>query len=104
MKQWIYRIQVVRLELLVAGGTEEEEAVLARHFAYLQGLSDAGVVQLAGRTLTEDYQSFGLVMFRAEDEEAALAIMQGDPGVQARLFRAELYPWRVALPQGGDDA
>ncbi len=103
MKQWIYRIQPVRLELLVAGGSAEEEAILAQHFSYLKQLSDAGVVQLAGRTLLADYHSFGLVMFRAEDEAAALAIMHNDPGVKARLFRAELFPWRSALPQQDKD-
>lgn len=103
MKQWIYRIQPVRLELLVAGSSAGEEAILAQHFAYLKQLSDTNVVQLAGRTLLADYHSFGLVMFRAEDEAAALAIMHNDPGVKARLFRAELFPWRSALPQQDKD-
>lgn len=99
MKQWLYRLQALRLEMLVTGGTEEERAVLDRHFAYLQRLCDEGIVQLAGRTLLEDYHSFGIVIFRAPDEDAALAVMRNDPGVQERLFRAELFPWRTALPQ-----
>ncbi len=103
MKQWLYRIQPVRLELLVAGGTAEEEATLAQHFSYLQRLTEAGVVQLAGRTLLADYHSFGIVIFHAPDEEAALVIMHNDPGVQERLFRAELFPWRTALPQQDPD-
>jgi len=103
MKQWLYRIQPVRRELLTAGGTAGEKATLAQHFAYLQRLTEEGVVQLAGRTLTTDYLSFGLVMFRAPDEAAAMAIMQQDPAVQAGIFRAELFPWRVALSSGAGD-
>lgn len=98
MKQWLYRIQALRLEMLASGGTQQEQAVLAQHFDYLKRLCDEGVVQLAGRTLLADYHSFGIVIFRAADEEAALEIMRGDPGVRERLFRAELFPWRTALP------
>ena len=103
MKQWLYRIQPLSLEMLVTGGTAEEKTVLQEHFSYLQRLCDEGVVQLAGRTLLTDYQSFGIVIFQAPDEEAALAVMKGDPGVQQRLFRAELFPWRMALPLPADD-
>lgn len=103
MKQWLYRIQPLRLEMLVSGGTQEESAVLAQHFDYLKRLSDEGVVQLAGRTLLADYHSFGIVIFQATDEEEALAVMRDDPGVRERLFRAELFPWRTALPLPPDD-
>lgn len=103
MKHWLYRIQPLRLEMLVSGGTEEEKAVLAQHFDYLQRLTDEGVVQLAGRTVLADYHSFGIVIFLAPDEDAALAIMHNDPGVRERLFRAELFPWRTALPLPADD-
>ncbi len=103
MKQWLYRIQPLSLEMLVTGGTAEEKAVLQQHFSYLQRLCDEGVVQLAGRTLLTDYQSFGIVIFQAPDEEAALAVMHDDPGVRQRLFRAELYPWRIALPPPAAD-
>ncbi len=103
MKHWLYRIQPLRLEMLVTGGTAEEKAILEQHFAYLQELCDEGRVQLAGRTLLADYHSFGIVIFQAPDEDAALAIMHKDPGVQQRLFRAELFPWRTALPLPASD-
>ena len=103
MRQWLYRIQALRLDMLVSGGTPQEQAVLAQHFDYLKRLADEGVVLLAGRTLLADYHSFGIVIFRAADEQAALALMRDDPGVRERLFRAELFPWRTALPLAADE-
>ena len=55
---YLYRIQPVRPEMLLES-TPEEDAVIARHFAYLESLTAEGVVLLAGRTLTTDQGSFG---------------------------------------------
>lgn len=94
---FLYKIQPVRPEMLPAGPTPEEEQIIARHFDYLQGLSEVGVVLLAGRTLNTDYSSFGIVIFRAGSEEEAGQIMADDPAVKLRVMRAELYPYRIAL-------
>ena len=50
---------------------------------------------MAGRTL-EDYP-FGIVVFEADDAEAAEKIMRDDPAVAASIFKGELHPFRVAL-------
>ena len=96
MMQFIYQIQPVRPAMLLDSLPEEDEAVQA-HFLYLQRLTELGVVQLAGRTLTTDSRSFGIVIFEAESEAAAAEIVQNDPAVQKRIMRAELFPFRVAL-------
>ena len=97
MKEFLYRIQTVRPAMLSTGATAEEEAAVTAHFAYLQRLADEGVVILAGRTLNTDASSFGIVIFQAEDEIAARAIVDNDPAIQQRIMRAELFPYRVAL-------
>jgi uncharacterized protein YciI len=94
---WLYRIQPVRDNMLSDGPTEHEQALVGQHFNYLKELHSRGVVRLAGRTLNTHSNSFGLVLFCAPDEEAALALMRGDPAVAAGVFRAELFPFRVAL-------
>jgi uncharacterized protein YciI len=94
---FLYKIQPVRPEMLSAGPTPEEEEAVSRHFDYLQGLTEAGVVLLAGRTLNTDPSSFGIVIFRAGSEEAARQIVADDPAVKQRIMRAELYPYRIAL-------
>jgi uncharacterized protein YciI len=99
--QFIYRIQPVRWDHLSGGATAEEEAIVDRHFAYLKGLTERGVLLLAGLTLTTDTASFGIIIFEAEDEAAARCLVDEDPAVVARVFRAELFPFRVALERAG---
>ena len=94
---YLYRIQPTRLEMLTHGPTTAEAEIIAQHLAYLQQLTEQGVVVLAGRTLTTDESSFGLVVFRADSEEAARTVMEQDPAVLYRVMRAELYPYRIAL-------
>ncbi len=94
---YLYRIQPTRLEMLTHGPTTEEAEIVAQHFSYLQQLTEQGVVVLAGRTLNTDERSFGVVIFRADSEEAARKVMEQDPAVYRQVMRAELYPYRIAL-------
>jgi uncharacterized protein YciI len=57
--------------MLTDGYTSEEEQIIAEHFSYLERLTKSGVVHLAGRTLTTNYSSLGIVIFSAESEQAA---------------------------------
>lgn len=95
-KQFLYRVRAVRVEMLKSP-TEKESAVAEEHFNYLKELNSKGVIILAGRTLNDDESSFGMVIFHAESEAAARRIMEGDPGVRKGIFRADLFPFRVAL-------
>ncbi len=100
-QQFLYKIQPTRPEMLSEGATEAESAITGQHFNYLKNLTERGVVILAGRTLNTDESSFGIIIFEAESEEAAQAIVDNDPGVNQGVMRAELYPYRVALMAGG---
>lgn len=97
LPQFLYKIQPTRLAMLTAGPTAEEDRLVGEHFHYLQGLCDAGVVKLAGRTLNDDASTFGIVIFEAADETAARAIAENDPAVKQGVMRAEVYPFRIAL-------
>ena len=44
---YLYRIQPTRLEMLTHGPTVEEAEIVTQHFAYLQRLTEQGVVVLA---------------------------------------------------------
>ncbi|HLA43041.1 MAG TPA: YciI family protein [Aggregatilineales bacterium] len=97
MNQYLYRIQVLRPEQLSEGATDTEKEITAEHFYYLQDLKEKGRLILAGRTQNTDYSSFGIIIFEAENDEVARKIMHNDPGVKKKLFRAELYPYKIAL-------
>jgi uncharacterized protein YciI len=96
-KQYLYRIRPTRFEMLVSGPTTEESERVSQHFAYLQRLSEQGVVILAGRTLTADEEGMGIVIFNANSDEEAQAIMSNDPAVHYGVMSAKLFPYRVAL-------
>ena len=94
---FLYRLQVTRPAMVTEGPTTAEARVLGDHFAYLRDLTLAGVVLLAGRTLTTDPLPFGLVIFFADSEPEARRIMEADPAVKGGVMRAELFPYRIAL-------
>jgi len=97
MQEFLYKLQVVRGDMLRTGPTESEQAVVAEHFAYLQGLNGRGVIIFVGRTLNTDESTMGLAVFRAESEEAARQIMYDDPAVKKGVMTAMLYPFKVIL-------
>ena len=97
MPQFLYRIQPARPAMLTEGPTPEEARRVGAHFAYLQALATRGTLLLAGRTTTSDATTFGIAIYEAADEREARAIMDDDPAIRAGVFRAELFPYSVAL-------
>jgi len=110
--QWLYYLQPTRLGMLTEGPTPEEAETVSRHFAYLEDLTEKGVMILMGRTQNNDESTFGIAIFEAEDdparlterenrnerdESAARKIMENDPAVAGGVMRATLYPYKIAL-------
>ena len=83
--------------MLANGSTEIESRVVSEHFNYLKQLTSDGVVILAGRTQNTDNSSFGIVLFNAGTVEEAREIMLNDLAVKNNVFRAELFPYKMAL-------
>jgi len=97
LRQFVYVLRATRLGMLTEGPTPEERVVVKGHLEYLEGLAQAGVVLLAGRTQTADEKTFGLVVFQSESDDAARRIADGDPAVARGVMRAEVYPYRIAV-------
>jgi uncharacterized protein YciI len=74
--------------------TFEESKIMDEHFAYLKDATIKGTVLLAG-PCTDN--TFGLVIFRADNFEAANAFMFNDPSVKANVMVAELHPMRISI-------
>jgi len=80
--------------------TPGEEAVMERHFTYLQGLLARGSLVLAGPCLDG---AFGIVILRtaSPDETQAMdearSMMEGDPAIRAGIMQAELHPFKISL-------
>ena len=52
--QYLYIIQPKRLGMLTEDPTSHESETKAKHFVYLQQLTEQGILILAGRTLNND--------------------------------------------------
>ena len=96
--EYVYVLHPTRIGMLTEGPTLRESAIVSRHAGYLHGLAEPGVVLHFGRTLEGDERTFGIVVFRAESEEAARRIMADDPAVEDGVMRADLHPYRVVYP------
>ncbi len=94
---YLYKIQPTRPDMLAMGPTPGEDAIIAEHFSYLSDLTTKGIVLLAGRTLSIEPSSFGIVILKAESEYTARAVMLADPAVSKGVMRAEFFPFRIAL-------
>ena len=81
--------------------TERDEQVASDHYLRLRQATIEGQVILAGRPLGEEGPA--VVVFDAENEEAARAFMEADPFVSEGLFTADLYPFSAALVRGEVD-
>jgi len=93
MPDYIYLIHPLRHEFFESP-TSQEEAVMEAHYQYLKQATELGVVLLAGPCLDE---TFGVVVFTAESDEAAQAFMFNDPSVKDNVMMAELHPMRISL-------
>lgn len=95
MPDYIYLIHPFRHEFFEQP-TAQGEAAMQAHFEYLKQALTQGIVIIAGPCLDE---TFGIVVFRAENEDAAHAFMLNDPSVLSNVMMAELHPLRVSLQE-----
>lgn len=96
-KQFIYVLRLVPRLHSDSAWTNEDTAVLKRHFVRFQQAAKSGQLILAGRTSEPGDKTFGIAIFEAADEETAKKFMQEDPAVESGLMTAELHPFAVAL-------
>ena len=97
-KQFIFVLKLAPRLLNEKNWTEQDKAVVGRHFRRLQQLLKEGKVILAGKTLDDtDPSQFGVVILEVGSEEEARKIMDEDEAVKEKIMTAQLFPFRVAL-------
>lgn len=93
MPEYIYLIHPFR-EGFFQHPTPGEDAIMEEHFQYLKQATETGTVLLAGPCLDD---TFGIIVFRAKDDEDALRFMLNDPSIKNNVMMAELHPLRISL-------
>ena len=96
-QQFVYVLRVVPALHDQSNWTDKHRASVSAHFARLKKATESGQVILAGRTTENLDKTFGLVIFEAENLEAATVFMGSDPAVMAGVMTATVHPYAVAL-------
>jgi uncharacterized protein YciI len=93
MTEYIYLIHPFRHGFFDSPSVEEK-TILDEHFNYLKHAAEKGIVLLAGPCMDD---TFGLVVFRADNDAAANAFMFSDPSVKQNIMVAELHPLHISI-------
>ena len=98
MSEWIGVIRPTRPGF-VDEPAERESAAMSEHFQRLTASLDEGRLIVAGPAV-DGADTFGIIVFEAEDAEAAQRYMDDDPAVRAGVVAATVHPFRVSLLRG----
>jgi uncharacterized protein YciI len=101
-RQFLLRIEPVRVGFTLQNMTEEEQKTAVAHLAYLKGLFAEGKLALAGQAF-DPKGFFGIIVVNAPDLESASRLLHGDPFVKGNLFRGDVVPFRSVLERGAPD-
>jgi len=83
-------------EIAMEPGDEARLAVRPEHRAYVAGLFEAGSIRMSG-PLADD--TGAVIVYRADDLDAAQALVDADPYVRERVVReVSLREWNVVVP------
>lgn len=96
MKEYIYFLTLID-RLKTGPWTEEDEAVIGRHFNHLLTLKEKGLLGFAGRTQVDDDKTVGLVLIYAEDIDSAIRLMNEDPSIKEGIMTGEIAPYMTAV-------
>jgi uncharacterized protein len=72
----------------------EEQALVERHFHYLNALQEEGILHFAGRS--EDGQ-FGIAIVETPNRERAQAIIDDNPAVVGGVFVGDVKAYHLPL-------
>ncbi|MFZ5494903.1 MAG: YciI family protein [Verrucomicrobiota bacterium] len=95
--RFIYILRLVERLHRDEGWTNADEEAVGRHFRHLKAATEAGQAIVVGRTLEPGDKTFGLVVFEADNADAAKAFAESDPAVVAGVMTVEVRPFALVL-------
>ncbi len=95
--RFIYVLRLVERLHADAGWTKADEETIGRHFRHLKAATEQGQAIVVGRTLEPGDKTFGIVIFEAENAEAAQAFAESDPAVVGGVMTVEVRPFALVL-------
>jgi uncharacterized protein YciI len=98
VRQFLLRVEPVRKDFTLQYMSDDERRIIGEHGAYLKDLFDQGKLAFASQVF-DPKGLWGIIIVNAPDQEAATALLKGDPTIKAKVFRGEVIP--VAVFQRG---
>ncbi len=95
--QFIYLLRLVERLHSDSAWTKADEETIGRHFRHLKAATEQGQAIVVGRTKEPGDKTFGLVIFEADNAEAARAFAESDPAVAGGVMTVEVRPFSLAL-------
>jgi hypothetical protein len=94
--QFLLRLEPAREGFTLQNMSAEEARLASQHVQYLMSLVDSGKLSLAAQVF-DPKGLWGIVIVNAPDQPSARALLDGDPMIQAKMFRGEVLPLRIVL-------
>lgn len=95
--QFIYLLRLVERLHSDSAWTKADEETFGRHFRHLKAATEQGQAIVVGRTKETGDRTFGLVIFEADNAEAARAFAESDPAVVGGVMTVEVRPFSLVL-------
>jgi uncharacterized protein YciI len=95
--RFIYVLRLVERLHQDDAWTKADEEIIGKHFRHLKAATESGQVVMAGRTLEPGDKTFGIVIFEAENADAAKAFAESDPSVVGGVMTVEVRPFALVL-------
>lgn len=94
-KTFIYEIKLYEQYKSAANWGENERKIQQEHIAYLDSLTQSGVLQLAGIKAPSLEAHQGFIILNTDNFEEAYTIAQNDPSIKKGMMRVSLYPLHI---------
>jgi uncharacterized protein len=95
--QFIYLLHLVERLHTDSGWTKADEEIIGKHFRHLKAATEKGEAIVVGRTLEPGDKTFGLVIFQADNLDAARTFAESDPAVVGGVMTVEVRPFSLVL-------
>lgn len=95
--QFIYLLRLIERLHDDKAWTKADEETVGRHFHHLQAATERGQAIAVGRTTEPGDKTFGLVIFEADNAEAARTFAESDPAVVGGVMTVEVRPFSLVL-------
>ncbi len=95
--EWIYRLSLINRLSNVDNWTRNDEEIVRKHFKNLVSLKEKNTLLLAGKTVGNDKDTIGIVIFKAPNYEDALKIMNSDPAILEGIMTGFLQEYNTAI-------